>query len=297
MKFLVLGASGFLGSYVGYALEATGHQAIGVARNPVPHYSQARMVVSLADVQKEILSDSWDAVINCIALASHEACEESPREAEEINAKLPGMWARAAGDAGARFLHVSTDAVFDGEGDSLHQEDDPARPGSLYGVTKLRGEQEVARENSEALITRANFFGWSRDHNAGILDFFASALEDGREVVGFQDYVVSSLYVGDLVDAWLELLAVGAQGLFHVVSSSTESKYDFGRYVAQALGKPENLIRPGFLSDNTNMVPRGHNLGLSTRRVEASLQRSMPTTREGIGRAIRERERVGDYFL
>lgn len=296
MKFLVLGASGFLGSYVGYGLEAAGHQAIGVARRPVPHYSQARMVASLEEVQKEILSDSWDVVINCIAVASHEACEESPREAERINAELPGMWARAARDTGARFLHVSTDAVFDGESDSLYQEDDPARPGSLYGVTKLRGEQEVARQNSEALITRANFFGWSRDHNAGILDFFATALEDGREVVGFQDYVVSSLYVGDLVDAWLDLLTVGAQGLFHVVSSSTESKYDFGRYVAQALGKPENLIRPGFLSDNSTMVPRGHHLGLSTRRVEASLHRSMPTTREGIGRAIRERERVGDYF-
>lgn len=296
MKFLVLGASGFLGSYLGYALEAAGHRVTGVARKPVPYYADARVVVALEDVEREIRADSWDVVVNCIAVASHEACQADPSEADRINAQSPGLWARAALETGARFLHVSTDAVFDGESDSLYLEDDPSQPGSVYGVTKLRGEQEVQRENPQALITRTNFFGWSEDHAVGILDFFVSAVEEEREVVGFQDYVVSSLYAGDLVDAWLGLLAAGAQGLFHVVSSTPESKYALGIEVARALGSSGSSIRPGFLAEKAGMVPRGHHLGLSTAKAEAALGRPLATTREGIARAMLERQSVSNHF-
>ena len=297
MRFLVLGASGFLGSYLGYALEAAGHQVTGVARKPVPYYSDARVVDTLENVEQEICADSWDVVVNCIAVASHEACQADPLEADRINAQLPGLWARAALDTGARFLHVSTDAVFDGESDSLYIEDDPPQPGSVYGATKLRGEQEVQRENPQALITRTNFFGWSEDHTSGILDFFVSAVEEDREVVGFQDYVVSSLYMGDLVDAWLGLLAAEAQGLFHVVSSTPESKYAFGIEVAQALGSSGSSIRPGFLAEKAGMVPRGHHLGLSTAKAEAELGRPLATTRGGIARAMLERQSVSNHFF
>ena len=296
MKFLVLGASGFLGSYLGYALEAAGHQVTGVARKPVPYYADARAVAGLEDVEGEIRVDSWDVVVNCIAMASHEECQADPSEADRVNAVFPALWARAALDTGAHFLHVSTDAVFDGESDSLYREDDPPQPGSVYGATKLRGEQEAQRANPQALITRTNFFGWSEDHTAGILDFFVSAVEEEREVVGFQDYVVSSLYVGDLVDAWLGLLEARAAGLFHVVSSAAESKYAFGIEVARALGSSGSLIRPGFLAEKAGMVPRGHHLGLSTAKAEAALGWPLATTREGIARAMLERQSVSNHF-
>jgi dTDP-4-dehydrorhamnose reductase len=296
MKFLVLGASGFLGSYLGYALEAAGHQVTGVARKPVPHYSDARAVVALENVEREIHSDSWDVVVNCIAMASHEECQADPSEADKVNAVFPALWARAAFDTGSRFLHVSTDAVFDGESDSLYLEDYPPQPGSVYGATKLRGEQEVQRANPQALITRTNFFGWSEDRTAGILDFFVSAVEEEREVVGFQDYVVSSLYAGDLVDAWLGLLAARAEGLFHVVSSTPESKYAFGIEVARALGSSGSFIRPGFLAERAGMDLRGHHLGLSTAKAEVAMGLPLPTTREGIARAILERQMVSNHF-
>ena len=296
MKILVLGASGFLGMYLGFALQSAGHRAIGVTRTTVSPFAESRVIRSTDDVEREIRSDSWDAVINCIAMASHEACEQNPREAENVNVKLPGIWARAARDVGAQFLHVSTDAVFDGQSDSLYREEDAPQPRSTYGRTKLNGEYEVQNHNSDALITRVNFFGWSRDRKAGILDFFVSALEEGRLVTGFQDYVVSSLYVADLVDAWLGLLSLRSKGLFHVVASTPQSKFEFAVQVAQELGLSEDFIQPGFMTDVPNMVSRGHNLGLSTARVELSLGRPMPTTREGIARAILERDAVHKYF-
>jgi len=296
VKVLVLGSSGFLGSYLGFALPKMGHEVSGSSRNPVAYFPANQVKEGLDDYTEIIRSGDYQLVINCVAVASHEACESDPEMAETVNGKFPGLWASVAAEAGARFVHISTDAVFDGSRAELYTESDETAPESVYGRTKAEGEQAVLAANPEALVLRVNFFGWSRSKKSGILDFFVNAFTHHTPITGFEDYVVSSLYVGDLAEAMMELVQRGASGVFHAVSSTPLSKYDFGLTVASTAELSAGSMVAGSLADAPGLTPRGHNLSLSTTKVEDAVGRAMPTSEAGIQRALAEREALMDYF-
>ena len=296
MKALVLGASGFLGSYAGFALNAAGWTVTGASRKPLEWYPSVALIEKLDDVPSLIRGGNWDVIINCVALANHEACEEKPEEARLLNVELPALWAAVAGESSARFVHFSTDAVFDGKSNVPYGEGDVASPPSVYGRTKLQGEQAVLAANSEALVFRTNFFGWSQSGEKGILDFFARGIETGTAMTGFSDYIVSSLYMGDLFDLLVEAVRKEATGLIHLTSSTPLSKYDFGVTVAQALKGDVSLVQQGLLAEQSMLGNRGHNLGLSVTKLHELLGHSIPSTFQGIARALAERQAVMDYF-
>ena len=296
MKILVLGSSGFLGSYLGFALPKMGHEVSGASRNPVAYFPANQVKEGLDDFSEMIWSGDYQLVINCVAVASHEACESEPEIAETVNARFPGIWASVAAQAGARFVHFSTDAVFDGSRAELYTESDETAPESVYGLTKVKGEQAVLAANPDALVLRVNFFGWSRSKKSGILDFFVNSFTHHTPITGFQDYVVSSLYVGDLAEAMMDLVEHGASGVFHTVSSTPLSKFDFGLTVASTAGLPADSMVAGSLADATELAPRGHNLSLSTAKIEKVVGRAMPTSEVGVQRALAERVALMDYF-
>jgi len=296
VKALVLGVSGFLGSYAGFALSKAGWDATGASRSPTRGYSQTLDVPSLSDIPSAIRSEPWDAIVNCVAIANHEQCEDDPAEARRVNAELPGEWAEHARENGSRFVHFSTDAVFDGSSRGAYREDDVANAPSVYGQTKRAGETAVLGANPEALVFRTNFFGWSADGGKGILDFFANGLSTSTPMTGFRDYVVSSLYVGHLFELMLEALQMERGGIYHLVSSTPLSKYDFGVALAHAMDADADVINPGLLADNPALSNRGHHLGLSVEKLEGLVGHSIPSTEEGIRAALQERQAVMDYF-
>lgn len=296
MRILILGSSGFLGSYLGFALPRWGHDVRGVSRSPVPYFPDNTVVAGLEEVRAIIEAEAFDVVVNCVALASHEACEKTPLLAEEVNATFPGIWAGEAERAGSKFVHISTDAVFDGNQPGLYREDDETNPGSIYGMTKVRGEKSVLVANPGALVLRVNFFGWSRGQNSGILDFFVNAFTQNSPITGFRDYVVSSLYMGHLAHAMIALVECNASGIFHAVSRTPLSKYDFGMLVSRCAELSSDSMTAGLLADATSLAPRGHNLSLSTDKIESVLGAPMPSTEDGVKSALAEREALMDYF-
>ena len=296
MKALVLGASGFLGSYAGFALDAAGWAVTGVSRKPVEFYPSVAPIEGLDGIPSLIQTGDWDVIINCVALANHEACEEKPDEARLLNMELPALWAAVAGENSARFVHFSTDAVFDGKSNEPYGEGDVALPPSVYGQTKLQGEQAVLAANSQALVFRTNFFGWSQSGEKGILDFFARGIETGTAMTGFSDYIVSSLYMGDLFELLVEAVKKEATGLLHLTSSTPLSKYDFGVAIAQALPGDVSLVHQGLLAEQSMLGNRGPNLGLSVTKLHGILGHPIPSTIQGIARALAERKAVMDYF-
>ena len=100
-------------------------------------------------------------MIHCAALANVDACEADPAQARQLNTEVPGKLAEHVARGGARLLHVSTDAVFDGQRGGYTEEDAP-NPLSVYARTKLEGEQARAgRPTPTAIVARVNLFGWS----------------------------------------------------------------------------------------------------------------------------------------
>ncbi len=296
MKVLVLGSGGFLGSYMGFALPQLGLEVCGLSRKPAPYFPDSAVWSSVEDIADTVSSNSVDVVINAVALASHEECEKNPAEAFRLNAALPGEWARQCAEQNVGFVHISTDAVFDGEGTKPLNEHDEPRPLGVYGASKLQGEQAVAAAHSGAVIARTNFFGWSRSGKKGVLDFFHTAMSDKVAITGFTDYRVSSVYMGHLVAALFEAVAFGATGIHHIVADKALSKFDFGLAVAEEFGLDSSSMKPGLLVYSGALTERGRNLELSTRQIESILGRPMESVREGLAQAKKEKSALMDYF-
>jgi dTDP-4-dehydrorhamnose reductase len=119
----------------------------------------------------------------------------------------------------------------------------------LYARTKLKGEQVVLAANPQALVARVNFFGWSLSGSRSLSEWFFNNLSAGNSIMGFTDVYFCPLLANDLAKILLKMLDIGAQGLFHVVSSECSSKYDFGVRLARLFDFDETLIRPALVSE------------------------------------------------
>ena len=281
--WLVTGANGFLGANLGAFLNGRAHR-VGETRSGTGHPMFDECVPGeLADPVTLVAAIERlrpDVIVNAAAMASHEACELMPDLAVQVNAVAAGTLSAAAAGIGARFVQISTDAVFDGS-QGHYAETDATQPFSVYGRSKLDGENLVS-SNSDALIVRTNFFGWSPTGRRSILEFFVNELSDGHTVRGYTDFVVSSGYVQVLCDALWRLVEGRSTGLLHLTSSDALSKYEFGVAVAEEFGLPSGLIMP---VESDVQPPRNRDISLDVSRAEAVLGSRLPSQRDGIALA------------
>jgi dTDP-4-dehydrorhamnose reductase len=289
MKILILGSSGFLGSYCKYFFDNAGNQVTSLSRGSEPS-------VQIEDFEAQIALGGFDLVLNGVALATHEKCESNPYEARKVNAIYPESWAHAALLADCKFVHISTDAVFDGASSETYRELDETNPTSQYGLSKREGELRVLEANPSALVIRTNFFGWSRNGDKGILDFFVNSFTSRTLILGFDDYIVSSIYMGDLLDSIVFLVKGGDSGIYHVTSSTPLSKYEFGELVGKALDLSTVCMKRASINEAHDLVERGRNLSLSNTKLEKRTGVSQPSSSEGIVRAATERASIIRYF-
>ena len=263
-------------------------QTIGATREPhtSPIFDKHVQfdIQDLSSVRSTFSSLKPDVVLNTAALASHQICEENPELAHKVNAIGAKNVAIAAGEIGAQLLHISTDAVFDGKFGN-YREADATSPFSIYGQTKLAGEQAVLATLPTALVVRTNFFGWSPTGTRSILEFFVNSLTQGIRVDGYLNYFVSSIYAQDLSQALFELSDLRHSGLLHVVSSDSISKYDFGVAVAEQWDLDARLIQAAHAIHHEGTDSLTRDLSLNTDKAMELLGRRLPTQLEGIQRA------------
>lgn len=279
-RLLITGASGLLG--INLALEAVrDHTVFGqvhqhrldlTALPPAQRFTVIQADLLAPQAVPRLLEETQpDWVIHCAALANLDACEADPAQAEQLNTIVPMQLAEHVARGGARLLHVSTDAVFDGERGG-YTEDDQPNPLSVYARTKLAGEQAVAAANPQAIIARVNLFGWSMSGNRSLAEFFFTNLSQRRQVKGFTDVYFCPLLANHMARIFLEMLRLNLHGLYHVVSSQCLSKYQFGVEIARRFGLDESLILPTSVASGGLRAARSPNLTLSNARLEAALK-------------------------
>lgn len=284
MRILVTGASGLLG--LNMALEASQqHEVFGSVNSNVIQTTAFTVIQSDLTVpgalEKLIDESQPEWVINCAALANLEACEANPALAEKLNSELPEKLANYVAKGGARLVHISTDAVFDGKHGGYTEEDQP-NPLSLYARTKLKGEQVVLAANPQAIVARVNLFGWSLSGKRSLAEWFFNNLSAENSIMGFTDVYFCPLLTNDLAKILLKMLDIGAQGLFHVVSSECSSKYDFGVRLARLFDFDETLIRPALVSEAGLAAVRSPNLTLNSDKLSTELGVSPPDLKAGL---------------
>ena len=261
------------------------HEVVGVDRGKL---KSAPFRVVQADLsRKDAINSLIDAtqpdwLINCVALANLEKCEENPIQARILNTDLPGELAAACFKKDVRFVHISTDAVFDGTKEGFYTEDDDASPPGVYSQTKLDGEFAVQDINPQAIIARVNFYGWSLGGRRSLAEFFVNNLREGKTINGFTDVIFCPMLVNGTARLLLEMLQKNLSGLYHVVGAQPMNKYQFGVEVARTFGLREDLIFPRSVEGSDLTAKRSHNLWLSTHKLSTELGHDIPAFSTGL---------------
>jgi dTDP-4-dehydrorhamnose reductase len=284
MKLLVTGVSGLLG--INFAQEMMGrHEIIGVDRGKLAHAPFHIIKQDLLDSNAaDYLLDAAhpQAVIHCAALADLEACEADPSLAQRLNTDVPQQLARACKVRDIPFIHISTDAVFDGEKDEAYTEDDAPNPLGVYAQTKLDGERAVLTENPNAIVARVNFYGWSLGGRRSLAEFFFNNLTNSKSMSGFTDVIFCPMLVNDTARLLMKMLKKKLSGIYHVVGPQAMSKYHFGVEIARKFSLRESEITPKSVTFSGLVAKRSNNLWLSTHKLSTDLGEDIPQFSTGL---------------
>ncbi len=179
-----------------------------------------------------------EVVVNAAAFTRVDDCERERARARAVNAEAPGHLAGLARSLGARFVHVSTDYVFDGEGRTPYPEEAPTEPRSEYGRSKLAGERAVQRADPDALVVRTSWlYGQGANFVATMLRL-ARAYEagEGGGLRVVDDQRGRPTYARDLAEGIVALVAAGAVGMFHLANAGEATWWDFAREALNRAG-------------------------------------------------------------
>lgn len=284
-SILVTGGSGLLGANLVLELAQRGHSVTAIYdRHGVAAAGVRSIRCDLADrsaATRLILASAPALVIHCAGATNVDWCETYPRECMRINAEVPGELAAAAQSVGARFVFISTDAVFDGISGG-YREADPVAPLNNYAISKVAGEAAVLGEMPDALVLRVNIYGWNLQSKSSLAEWVLTRLQCAQTVPGFTDTTFAPVLVNDLASWILRLVERGCSGIYHVASSDWCSKYQFAREIAAVFQLDATQVRESLLDASSLSAPRPRNTWLRADKLVAALGHAMPTVREGL---------------
>ncbi|HUY74344.1 MAG TPA: dTDP-4-dehydrorhamnose reductase [Candidatus Dormibacteraeota bacterium] len=224
MKALVLGAAGQLGTEL---VRLLGEEAAVTHRQ-----------VSITDAQAVDALVEWrrpDVVLNCAAYNAVDRAETEVDLAHAVNATGAANIAMACARHGSRFIHFSTNFVFDGRLDRPYVESDTPGPLGAYARSKLDGERRVLEAMPAALVIRtAGVFGG--DGGQSFPEKIAQRVRSGLRPRVVADQFVNPTYTGDLAPAALRLAEDGLEGVVHVVAEGCSGWDEFARVALAELG-------------------------------------------------------------
>jgi dTDP-4-dehydrorhamnose reductase len=224
MRVLITGASGQLGR----ALQAA------LARGDVTALTRAQLdIARLRDVNEAIAANRPDIVINTAAYTNVDGAETEGGEAYRCNALGPRNLALATAGRNIPLLHVSTDYVFDGSSERPYHEYDQTNPLSVYGKSKLAGEQAVAACNTRHYIVRT---AWLYSPDGKNFPRTMLSLSSRDEVRVVSDQYGSPTYAPHLAEAIVDLIETGAYGVYHLAGNGGASWYELTLKLYQLCG-------------------------------------------------------------
>ncbi|MGI2258566.1 dTDP-4-dehydrorhamnose reductase [Shewanella sp. GXUN23E] len=196
-------------------------------------------------VRAQIVTAKPDVIINAAAYTAVDKAESEPEQAYRVNAAGPGYLALAAKQINALFLHISTDYVFDGSGDVPYREDDNTNPKTVYGQTKLAGEQLVIESGCRYGIVRTAWVFGEHGHN-----FVKTMIKlaDRAELNIVADQFGGPTYAGDIASALIIMMQKMVQtsdlasGIFHFSGAPHCSWYEFATHIF-ATAKSVGLVQ------------------------------------------------------
>lgn len=235
MKVLITGANGLLGQkLVKLILDKGQDELIATARggNRLPFPAEAYTYISLditdqAKVEEVIAEAQPDVVMHTAAMTNVDQCETEREGCWELNVNATEYLLKACEEAGAFFLHLSTDFIFDGEA-GPYDEDAAANPISYYGDSKLRSEEIVkAAKTNWAIVRTVLVYGIAHDMSrSNIILWVKSSLEQGKQIKVVDDQLRSPTLAEDLAMGCYLIAEQRAGGVFNICGKDLLTPYE-----------------------------------------------------------------------
>ena len=249
MKIAIIGANGRLGAAL----------AREYARDfELTSFERRQLDLGQLDrVRSALAATKFELLINCAALTNVDYCESHREEAFVVNAEAPRLLAEIANEKSARLVHFSTDYVFDGKKTDPYVEEDKAVPLSVYGESKLEGEQRVLEASSQHLVVRLSWvFGPAKP---SFIDQIIQRARENDVVTAVADKFSAPTYTIDAA-SWLRLVVEkNANGILHLTNNGGCSWQEWAQYaidVCRSRGLPlkAERVEAVSLGDMKNFV-------------------------------------------
>jgi dTDP-4-dehydrorhamnose reductase len=279
-RLLITGGTGYLGTELIQRARAGGWDVGATSFSRLPNdQGSAWMQLDIRDEPAVARAfDAWrpDVVI-------HTAYRLRGPDLWSTSAEGAGVVARVARAASARLIHMSSDALFDGERTGSYSEKDDPSPITLYGEAKAAAERLVADAHPAALIVRTSLiYGGTQPgpHEQLALD----ALAGRADVAFFTDELRCPIAVGDLAAALLEVAPTDRSGRLHIAGADVVSRYEFAQLVAAAHGQDPTRLRAA--ASATSNMPRPRNCALDSSLARQLLQTRLRGVREVLSQSV-----------
>lgn len=228
-----------------------------------------------------------DVIVNCAAYTAVDKAEDDAEFCDKLNNVAPGYLARAAQANGAAMIQVSTDYVFDGTAHIPYTEDQPTCPTSVYGSTKLAGEQNVMNHCEKAMVIRTAWLYSIYGNN-----FVKTMIRLGRERESLGvifDQIGTPTYANDLALAIFAALNKGVvRGIYHFSDEGVCSWYDFTIAIHRLAGITSCKVKPLHTADYPAKAPRPHYSVLDKTKIKETFGIEIPHWEESLKRCINQ---------
>ncbi|WP_419419965.1 dTDP-4-dehydrorhamnose reductase [Legionella sp. D16C41] len=291
MKILLFGKSGQLGWELSRALAPLG-ELIALDR----HSEFSANFEDLSGLVRTIQFFKPNIIVNAAAYTAVDKAESEQALATIINTEAPAILAKECAQLGALLVHYSTDYVFDGSGHAGWQESDIPSPLNTYGLSKLRGEQEIINSGCHHLILRTSWVYGTYGKN--FIKTILRLSQEKETIKIINDQIGAPTGAELLADVTAHLLKAVTlnpelAGLYHLCASGETSWHGFAQYIVDELKNLEKATTiKNLLAIPSQEYPtpalRPLNSRLNTQKLQQSFSIHLPDWRLGVTRTIRE---------
>ncbi len=225
MKLLITGAAGQLGTDLVLSAQKSGHQVIATIHADLD-------ITDKSQVDRVVGEAKADAIIHAAAWTAVDACESDPQRAMSVNRDGTANIVSAARKSGSRVIYISTDYVFDGTKPTPYIESDLPNPQSVYGASKLAGEQQLDLTTDQ--IVRISWV--CGEHGANMVKTILRLAATNPTLTFVDDQIGSPTFTSDAAPMIIEMATARLAGIWHVTNQGSTSWFGFARDVLTCAG-------------------------------------------------------------
>ena len=278
MKVLVTGANGMLGQDLCPILEDNGYEVVETD-------VESMDITDIDSVKSVLEQEKPDIVIHCAAYTAVDAAEDNVDLCRKVNAGGTENIAKVCKELDLKMMYISTDYVFDGQGERPWQPDDERHPLNVYGQTKCEGEYAVEKYLDKYFIVR---IAWVFGVNGK--NFIKTMLRLGKErgaVSVVNDQIGSPTYTFDLAVLLVDMIQTEKYGRYHATNEGLCSWYEFACEIFKQAGM-DVTVTPVSSDQFPAKAKRPSNSRMSKDKLEENGFNRLPTWQDALSRYLKE---------